>query len=126
MEIISTVTLALSGLLLTGVGALRLTDPVKNYAKNSGINLANDVDLLNEMRGVSGVMLLGGILIFLGTFMGSFSFTSHVIAGLLFFGFALGRIISFKTDGKANKQIVQGLMSELVLGCANLFFIIMF
>ena len=59
MEILTIVTLALSGLLLSFVGVSRLTNPINAYRKNSGITLAKEIDLLNEMRGVSGVMLMG-------------------------------------------------------------------
>ena len=121
MEIIKIVILALSGLLLLFVGASRLSNPMQTYLKNSGIKLDNDVNLLNEMRGVSGVMLTGGILILLGTFISQFTFTSFVIATLLFLGFALGRMISMRADGKPNKQIAQGLLFELVFGALNIF-----
>ena len=121
MEIIRIVTLSLSGLMLVFVGAMRLSNPMQTYLKNSGIKLENDANLLNEMRGLSAVMLCAGILILLGTFMGQLSFTSHVIASLLFIGFAIGRLISIKADGKPGKQIIQGIFFELVLGIANVF-----
>ena len=121
MEIFKIVTLAISGLLLLTVGTLRLSNPIKNYLKNSGIKLANDVDLINEMRGVSAVMLFGGIIILLGTFIPSLTITSFVVASLILLGFAIGRLLSISLDGKPNKQIVQGLISELVLGAANIF-----
>lgn len=124
MEIVKIVVLSLSSLLLIFVGISRLSNPIKTYLKSSGITLDNDVNLLNEMRGVSAVMLCGGILTVLGTFIHSFTFTSFVIASLLFFGFALGRIISIATDGKPNKQLVQGIVFEIVLGGANLFCLI--
>ena len=57
----------LSGLLLLFVGIMRLSNPQKTYLKNSGIKLEDDVNLLNEMRGVSAVMLFGGVIILLGT-----------------------------------------------------------
>jgi len=121
MEIIKIVTLAISGLLLLTVGTLRISNPIKNYLKNSGIELANDVDLLNEMRGVSSVMLFGGIIILLGTIIPKMTITSFVVSTLIFLGFAIGRLISIGLDGKPNKQIVQGLITELVLGSANIF-----
>ena len=121
MEIIKIVTLALSGLLLFLVGTMRLSNPIKSYLKNSGIKLENDVNLLNEMRGVSAVMLLAGITILLGIMMPKLTFTSHVVACLILLGFAVGRIISTVADGKPNKQINQGIIFELVLGAANAF-----
>lgn len=66
MEIIKIVILSVSALMLLFVGAMRLSNPIKTYLGNSGIRLENDVDLLNEMRGVSSVMLCGGIIIALG------------------------------------------------------------
>lgn len=124
MEIFKIVILSLSGLLLLFVGAMRLSNPIKTYLKNSGIKLENDVDLLNEMRGVSAVMLVGGILILLGTFITQLTFTSFVVAILILLGFAIGRLLSIGLDGKPNKLIVQGLIFELVLGAANIFCLI--
>ncbi|RLD24114.1 MAG: hypothetical protein DRI70_08575, partial [Bacteroidetes bacterium] len=83
--------------------------------------LENDVNLLNEMRGVSSVMLLAGVIILLGTFIPELTLTSHSFAILLFLGFAIGRVLSFGLDGKPNKLIVQGLIFELILGGANTF-----
>lgn len=121
MEIIRIVILSLSSLMLVFVGLMRLSNPIKTYLKNSGIKLENDTSLLNEMRGVSAVMLCAGIIISLGIFIPYLTFTSHVIASLIFGGFAIGRFISIAVDGKPNKQILQGIMFEIVLGGANIF-----
>ncbi|MEC3907047.1 DUF4345 domain-containing protein [Tamlana sp. 2201CG12-4] len=124
MEIIRIVILSLSGLMLVFVGVMRLSNPIKTYLKSSGIKLENDASLLNEMRGVSAVMLCSGVIILLGIFIGKLSFTSHFVASLLFIGFAIGRLISLKTDGKPSKQITQGILFELVLGATNVFCLI--
>lgn len=124
MEIIRIVILSLSALMLVFVGVMRLSNPIKTYLKSSGIKLENDPSLLNEMRGVSAVMLSAGIIIALGIFIEKLTFTSHIIASLIFVGFAIGRLISLKVDGKPNKQISQGILFELVLGAANVFCLI--
>jgi len=124
MEIIKIITLSLSGLLLLMVGTLRLSNPIKNYSKNSGIKLENEVNLLNEIRGVSSVMLFGGIIILLGIIIPKLTFTSLVVAILILLGFAIGRLLSIGLDGKPNKLIFQGLIFELVLGSANIFCLI--
>lgn len=121
MEILNIVTLSISGLLLLTVGTLRLINPIKNYLKNSGIKLEKEVNLLNEVRGVSSVMMCGGILILLGIIIPKITTASFVVATLIFLGFAIGRLLSIRLDGKPNKLIVQGLISELVLGAANIF-----
>lgn len=119
MEIFKIVSLSLSGLLLFFVGIMRMSNPVKSYAKNSGIELGNDVNLLNEMRGVGAVMLCSGIIILLGTVVPVLTFTSFIVATLTFIGFAMGRTMSMISDGKPNKQISQGLIFELVFGTVN-------
>ena len=121
MEIFKIIILSLSGLLLLSVGIMRLTNPIKTYLKNSGIKLEKEVNLINEMRGVSSLMLCGGIIILLGTVIPQLTFTSFVVALLILFGFAIGRLLSIRLDGKPNKLIIQGLVSELILGSLNLF-----
>ena len=125
MEIFKIIILSLSGLLLLFVGIMRLSNPIKTYLKNSGIKLENDVNLLNEMRGASSVQLFGGIIILLGIFISQLTFASFVVATLIFIGFAIGRTISISVDGKPNKQIIQGLIFELVFGSANIFCLLM-
>ena len=124
MDIINIIVLALSSLLLTFVGSVRLFKPIETYAKNSGITLPSDASLLNEMRGVSAVMLSAGIIIALGIFIPSITITSFFVAILVFIGFAIGRIMSISMDGKPSKQITQGLVFELVLGGASVFCLI--
>ena len=102
-----------------------MTNPIKTYAKSSGIQLQNNVDMLNEVRGVSALMLVGGITLLLGTFLGPIRIISFAVGVLIFIGFAIGRTMSIGVDGKPNKQIVQGLVSELVLGSANAFCLVM-
>lgn len=107
--------------MLVFVGAMRLSNPIKTFLKNSGIKLQKDASLLNEMRGVSAVMLCVGVIVLLGTFVEKLTFTSLFVASLIFIGFAIGRLISLKADGKPSKQITQGISFELVLGAANVF-----
>lgn len=121
MEIVYVVVPAITGLFLLLIGSLRLSNPIQNYSKNSGITLENDVNLLNEMRGVSALMLLGGVVILLGTVVPQLTTASFVVAILIYLGFAVGRLVSFAADGKPNKLIVKGFVFELVFGGANAF-----
>lgn len=119
MEIFNTILLAISGLLLFFVGMMRLINPIKTYSKNSGITIDDNVDLLNEVRGVSAVQLIAGVIILLGIFIPEWTRASFFVGSLIFIGFAIGRLLSMGMDGKPNKQIVQGLIFELVLGSLN-------
>ncbi len=121
MGIFNTIVLVLSGLLLLFVGTLRLLDPIKNYSKNSGVTLTDDVNLLNEVRGVSSLMLFGGIIILSGVIFSSLKSVSFSVAVLIFIGFLFGRIVSMFLDGKPNKLLINGVVSEAILGGLNIF-----
>ncbi len=121
MDIFNIVVLSLSGLLLLIVGAMRITNPIGNYEKNSGIKIENDVNLLNEVRGTSALMLLGGATVLSGTVVAQLTTSSFVVATVVFLGFAVGRSLSMRLDGMPNKLLIRGLASELVLGALNAF-----
>ncbi len=84
MEIFNIVVLSFSGLMLfTLAGLLRLINPIGNYWKNSEIKIANEVNMLSEVRGMSTLMLLGGIIILLGAVIPELTLTSFIVAILL-------------------------------------------
>lgn len=61
-------------------------------------------------------MLIGGATVISGAVVPQMTFSSLVVATLNFFGFAVGRVISIRLDGKPNKLLIQGLLFELVFG----------
>ena len=124
MEIFRIVVLSLSGLLLLYAGITRVIKPlmsfcIQAYSQNPDLKLEGEVDVFNEMRGAGASLALAGIIILLGTFLPDFRLTSHVVAIVIFVGFAVGRLISSNLDGKPNKDLVQGTYSEVVLGALN-------
>ena len=126
MEIFNIVVLALSGLLLTYAGSMRLFKPLKSfclktYLEDPKIKLEGEADIFNEMRGAGSSITFGGIFIFLGIIIDQLMLASFVVAIVIFLGHALGRLVSLKLDGKPNQQLAQGLISEIVLGAANVF-----
>lgn len=121
MNIFNIALLSISGLLLTFIGALRLTNPIGTFAKASGITLNNDVDLLSEARGIGGTMMLCGVTMIAGGFIPVLTPSSFAVATVIFFGFALGRSLGYAQDGKPNKLLIQGLGTELILGSLHAF-----
>ena len=122
MEIFNIVVLSISGLMLfTLAGLLRLINPIGNYWKNSGIKIENEVNILSEVRGMSALMLLGGIVIMLGAIVPELTLTSFIVAILLFGGYAIGRLLSIVIDGKPNKMIMIGLVSEVIFCSVHTF-----
>ncbi len=73
------------------------------------------------MRGAGASLAIGGIIILLGIFITKLMLASFIVAIVIYLGYAIGRLVGLRTDGKPNKDIVQGLKSELVLGGANIF-----
>jgi len=122
MEIFNIVVLSISGLMLfTLAGLLRLINPIGNYWKNSGIKIENEVNILSGVRGMSALMLLGGIVIMLGAIVPELTLTSFIVAILLFGGYAIGRLLSIVIDGKPNKMIMIGLVSEVIFCSVHTF-----
>ncbi len=126
MEIFKIVVLSLSGLMLLFAGIMRLIKPLtsyclKTYLDNPEFKMEGKVDILNEMRAEGAVTLFGGIIIILGAIFPQLTLTSFIVAVLIFLGFAIGRSLSIVLDGKPNKLLIQGLISELVLGALNIF-----
>lgn len=125
MEILNLVVLALSGLLLTYAGAVRLYRPIKSlclqtYVKQPGIQLEDDVDLLSEMRGIGSVTLFAGLTILAGIALPDLRPTSFGVAIVIFLGFAVGRALSMALDGKPNKDLVGGTITEVVFSALNI------
>ncbi|MCD4731386.1 MAG: DUF4345 domain-containing protein [Bacteroidales bacterium] len=130
MEIINIVVLSLSGLLLTYAGSMRLIKPLKSlclktYLDNPNIKLEGKVDVFNEMRAAGASMAFGGVILFLGILIPQLTLASFVVAIVILLGNAIGRVASLSSDGKPNKQLAQGLFSELILGAANIFCLVM-
>ncbi len=124
MEIINIVVLALSGLLLTYAGSMRLIKPLKSlclksYLDDPKLKLEGKVDVFNEMRAAGASMTFGGVVLFLGILMPPLRLASFVVAIVILLGNAIGRLASLSSDGKPNKQLAQGLITEIVLGAAN-------
>jgi len=124
MEVFKIVILLISGFSLIYFGLMRFINPVKSYLKNSGIKLEKEVNLLNEMRSVGTVMVVGGIILLIGIVFSDLTVTSFVVGCLMFYGYALGRIFSIFLDGKPNKLLIQGLIFEIIFGSAHAFALI--
>ena len=125
MEIFNIIVLAISGLLLCFAGLNRLMKPMASlcltqYLQNPDVKLEFKSDVLNEMRSAGAQLFLSGVVILLGIAIPSLELTSFVVATLTFLGYAFGRVVSIKIDGKVCKALMSGLYSEVILGSLNL------
>jgi hypothetical protein len=104
-----------SGLIATGIGGAILLIPTAFYA-TYGINLGGDISMLNEIRTPGGSLLAAGILIISGAFVASLTFTSAVIAALIYLSYGVSRILSIGIDGMPSEGLVQATAFEIVIG----------
>jgi hypothetical protein len=109
------VILFVAGLIAISIGGMVLVQPAAFYA-TSGIDLAGNVSLLNEIRASGGALLAAGILILSGAFVASLTFTAVVVASLLYLSYGLSRILSFTIDGMPSESLVQAAALEVVIG----------
>lgn len=124
MKIFQIVVLVLSGLALFYASSMRLFNPteavfLQTYLANPDNSLQFDVDLANEIRGVGAVMVLGGIVAFIGVFRADFRLTAFVVATVILGGVVLGRSVSFVIDGLPNADLMRAASAEVVLGALN-------
>lgn len=124
MEILKIIVLTLSGLLLTYAGLNRMMKPLSSlcltgYAQNPEVNIEYKSDVFNEMRSAGAQLFFIGLIILLGIFVPQVRLLSFVFATVTFWGYAFGRIVSLKLDGKVCKELMSGLYSEIILGALN-------
>ena len=119
------VILAVSGLILLGVGSATLFAP-EAFLGTSGINLGGQASLFSEIRAAGGALLLSGILILSGIFIPRMTFTSMVIAIAMFLSYGVARILSMSVDGLPDTAIVGATVLEMVIAFAGIFALIRF
>ncbi|MEO1441010.1 MAG: DUF4345 domain-containing protein [Chloroflexota bacterium] len=129
MKIFNIIVLALSGLALFYASSMRLINPaeavfLQTYFENPDIHLRTDIDLVNEIRGVGAVMVLGGIVALIGTIRAGFRFTSFVVATVILGGVVLGRSLSLFIDGIPDASLMRAFVAEIVLSVLNVFCLI--
>ena len=107
--------LFISGLIASVIGGAIVTIPTAFYA-TYGIELGGNVSLFNEIRASGGALLATGILIFSGAFVSRLTFTSLVVATLLYLSYGLSRILSTVIDGVPDEGLVQSAVLEIVIG----------
>ncbi|MEL6674947.1 MAG: DUF4345 domain-containing protein [Bacteroidota bacterium] len=117
--------LVFSGLALFYACSMRLIYPaeavfLQGYFAHPGNSLELHLDLVNEIRGVGAVMLLGGIATLLGAFRAAFRSTAFVVAVVIFGGVILGRFFSFWVDGFPHGDLLRATVAEGVLAGLNL------
>ena len=114
------VVLCLTGGIAIAIGGLILRSPAEFYALNQ-IDIGGNVNLLSEIRAPAGALFSSGVLIFIGAFVSQLTFTSIVLATLVYLSYGLSRLLGMAIDGIPVASLVWSDGIEIVLGLSCLF-----
>jgi hypothetical protein len=112
--------LIISGLVLTGIGGAILCIPEAFFATN-GIDLGENISLVNEIRAPGGALLASGMVIMLGAFVAKLTFTSAVISIVMYLSYGLSRMLSIAIDGMPAEGLVVATVLEILIGLVGVF-----
>ena len=107
--------LSITGLLLLGIGGSTLLFPEMIKAA-SGIDLGNNINLLNETRASAALLLVAALLTLSGVVNRYLTQTATIIAPLSFLAIGLGRLLSILLDGMPVDSLVKATALEFILG----------
>ncbi|ANQ52355.1 DUF4345 domain-containing protein [Flammeovirga sp. MY04] len=107
--------LIISGLLLTLIGASTLIIPAE-MKSTAGIFISDNINILNDVRGMSALLLVVALVALTGVFNQKITYTSSLITPLLFLSIGLGRVLSILLDGMPEASLLKATGLELVLG----------
>ncbi|MEO0868862.1 MAG: DUF4345 domain-containing protein [Cyanobacteria bacterium J06642_11] len=114
--------LCLAGGIAILIGASILRSPTTFYALNH-IDLGDNLNLLSEVRAPAGFLLASGLLIVMGAFVSQLTFSSILLATVLYFSYGLARLAGMAIDGLPGQSLIWADVIELNLGVLCLIFL---
>jgi hypothetical protein len=114
------ILLVVSGLIAIGIGATILLTPAQFHARQD-ILLAQDANLLSEIRAPGGALLVLGALMLSGGFVHALSRTATSVAAAVNLSYGASRLLSLVLDGLPAAGLLGATALELTLGLASLF-----
>ncbi|MEM9805624.1 MAG: DUF4345 domain-containing protein [Cyanobacteria bacterium P01_D01_bin.56] len=109
------IVLCLAGGIAVLIGASILRSPATFYALNH-IDLGGNTNLLSEVRAPAGFLFTSGLLIATGAFVAQLTFTSTLLATLLYLSYGLSRLVGMVIDGIPGNSLVRADGIEIGLG----------
>lgn len=116
---ITTIYLAIAGLLLLAIGGAILLAPHAFHGSN-GIELGNNPTMLSEIRAPGGLLAGAAILALISVFrLGLRAFTTPLMV-LIYGSFGLARLLSIMQDGMPAGSIIGATILELVVAAIGI------
>ncbi|MEM7367963.1 MAG: DUF4345 domain-containing protein [Bacteroidota bacterium] len=110
-----TTYLTVAGLLLSFIGGATLLMPVELKA-GSGIDIAGNIGVLNDVRASSALVLALAVFTFLGGLRPRLRVSASLIAPLMFLSLGTGRVISILADGMPVEGQIGATVLEFLFG----------
>lgn len=111
--------LIVGGLIGAALGTMILFAPLAFYA-SYGLELAGQVDLLNELRSHGLSLLAAGAFIAAGAFLPALRQPATIVATVLYLSYGLSRLIAMAFDGLPNSGLMLAAGVEIAMGLFGL------
>ncbi|MCS0172344.1 DUF4345 domain-containing protein [Vibrio alginolyticus] len=108
------IVLGIAGVTAFTIGGFIALEPHTFYL-SYGITLADDPNLLSELRGPGTNLAVLGAVMLAGLFYHPLSKTSIIAAKIVFFAFPVGRVIGILTDGMPSEAVLAALAVEIAI-----------
>lgn len=112
--------LGTSGLIAVIIACMILFAPDLFY-RGYGIEIAQNATLANELKAPAGILLIAGLLMFLGAFKPKFADFSLLTATAVYLSYGLSRFSSLVIDGVPHSGMLSAMGIEVVIGVMSLF-----
>jgi hypothetical protein len=104
-----------SGLIAAGIGVMILLSPNAFYG-SYGIDIGENVSLINELKAPAGTLLLAGLLMMAGVFRPALKAPALAIAAAVYLSYGVSRILSMAIDGVPHSGLVSAAVIEVAIG----------
>lgn len=115
MTLFQKLTLGTAGLTGLGIG-LAITFVPQAFYAGYGIEISPNPAAMSELRAPGANLAALGALVFAGAIRPGMARLSAALATLIYFAFALGRLVSIGLDGWPGDAILSVLGLEIVIG----------
>ncbi|MEO0575419.1 MAG: DUF4345 domain-containing protein [Pseudomonadota bacterium] len=113
-EIVTRMTLGATGATLSVIGCALLLIP-KTFLEKSHVVFERNASLMSELAAPSGVLIIAGGLMMLGSVKPRFIDIGLVVGAIIYGSYGVGRIISMLMHGLPSSSLVSATLFELVI-----------
>lgn len=111
--------LIISGILLFIIGGSTLLMPVK-MKLTEGIEIAGNVNSLNDARGFAALLLAIAFISLFGAFLNKWQYIASRMIPILFIAIGIGRLLSIILDGTPIEGLIVATGVEFLFGIAGM------